>query len=78
MEQKKQLIDQEITTQKNNILQSTGEKIKNYFSNVIDSVFKKDEAVKSSSSLLDSLNSENSNVSPAVQKCIQSCRLENK
>lgn len=74
VDQKKQLISQEITTQKNNILETTGEKIKNYFSNLIDSVFNKDATVKSTSSISDSLNSENSNISPAVQKCIETCQ----
>lgn len=71
VEQKKQIINQEIETQKNNILQTTGEKIKNYFSNVIDSVFNKDTATKSPSSLLDSTNQ-----SPAVQKCIETCQKQ--
>ncbi len=69
-----QEIGSAIETQKEKISQTLAEKIKNYFSNIIDSIFFPNKTSQSSS-LLDSLNSQNPTLSPEAQKCIEACQL---
>jgi hypothetical protein len=72
-----QEINLQIETQKEKISQSLAEKIKNYFSNIIDSIFFPNKINQPSSLLnsLDSHNSQNSNIPLETQKCIESCQL---
>lgn len=84
VEKRKEIISQEIGSeieiQKEKISENLAEKLKNYFSNIIDSIFFPNKVNQSSqssqsSSLSDSLNSQNPNLSPELQKCIESCQL---
>jgi hypothetical protein len=74
VEKRKDIIEQEIAEEKEKISETLAEKIKKYFSNIIDLIFFPNRT-NQSSSLLDSLNSQNPNLSPELQKCIEGCQL---
>lgn len=77
VEKRRDQISQGIAEEKEKISESLAEKIKNYFSNIIDSIFFPNKTNQSpqSSSLPDSLNPQNPNLSPELKKCIESCQL---
>lgn len=74
--QKKELVAQEINSEKAKVSQTLADKIKNYITNAIDSLFNLKKPTQTSSSLLDSVNSQDINTSPETQKCIQSCQVK--
>ena len=59
-----QEIDQQLTTEKEKISQTLSEKIKNYLTNVVDSIFFPGKS---------NTNQSSNNISPEIQNCINAC-----